>query len=54
MEFKSAADLLCFAISKEQASKQFYLDLASQVKDIDHAEHFSGHCQAGGKTRRSH
>ncbi|MBL7214643.1 MAG: ferritin family protein [Phycisphaerae bacterium] len=34
MDFKSVADLLHFAISKEQASKQFYLDLASQMKDV--------------------
>ena len=31
MEFKSIHDILVFAISKEQASIQFYRDLASQM-----------------------
>jgi rubrerythrin len=35
MEFKSVRDLLNFAITKEQASQQFYRDLASQVKDTN-------------------
>jgi len=33
MDFKSIADLLHFAISKEQASRQFYMDLALRAKD---------------------
>ena len=33
MKFESVADILHFAISKEQASRQFYLDLASQMED---------------------
>jgi rubrerythrin len=33
MDFQSVADLLHFAISKEVASQQFYLDLASQMSD---------------------
>lgn len=34
MNFDSIPDLLYFAISKEQASRQFYLELAEQTKDI--------------------
>lgn len=33
MDFESVVDILHFAMSKEQASQQFYLDLASQMKD---------------------
>jgi rubrerythrin len=33
MKFESTADLLHFAISKEQASQHFYRELASQMKD---------------------
>lgn len=33
MEFKSIEEILEFAISKEQASVQFYKDLASQMND---------------------
>jgi rubrerythrin len=33
MEFNSIEEILEFAISKEQASVQFYKDLASQMKD---------------------
>lgn len=33
MEFESIHDILEFAISKEQASVQFYKDLASQMSD---------------------
>ncbi len=33
MEFKSVLDVLQFAVSKEQASRQFYLDLVGQMKD---------------------
>ena len=33
MKFESIMDLLRFAISKEQASRQFYIDLASQMED---------------------
>lgn len=33
MEFRSIEDILEFAISKEQASVQFYKDLASQMTD---------------------
>ncbi|MDH4203253.1 MAG: ferritin family protein [Phycisphaerae bacterium] len=33
MEFESIQDILEFAISKEQASVQFYKDLASQMSD---------------------
>ena len=33
MEFKSIRNLLNFAISKEQASRQFYQDIASRMKD---------------------
>ncbi len=33
MDFKSIADVLDFAISKERASEQFYTDLAVQMKD---------------------
>lgn len=35
MEFKSVRDLLNFAIAKEQASQQFYRNLASQMKDTN-------------------
>lgn len=34
MNFKSPADLLRFAISKEVAARQFYLDLSSQMNDL--------------------
>ena len=34
MEFESMRDILKFAISKEQASEQFYLNLAGQMKDV--------------------
>lgn len=33
MEFKSIRDLLFFAIAKEKASQQFYLDIAVQMKE---------------------
>lgn len=33
MEFKSISDILRFAISKEEASAQFYSDLSVQMKD---------------------
>ena len=33
MKFESVADILHFAMSKEQASQQFYLDLASQMEE---------------------
>lgn len=33
MEFKTILDILRFAVSKEQASQQFYIDLASQMED---------------------
>lgn len=34
MDFESIPDLLHFAISKERAAQQFYLDLASQMKNV--------------------
>ena len=34
MEFKSIADVLQFAISKEQAAEQFYTDLSAQMHDV--------------------
>ena len=33
MDFKSIAEVLNFAISKERASEQFYIDLAAEMKD---------------------
>ncbi|MBC8379180.1 MAG: ferritin family protein [Planctomycetes bacterium] len=33
MEFESMRDILNFALSKEHASEQFYLNLADQMKD---------------------
>ncbi len=35
MDFDSIADLLHFAISREQASKRFYLDMALRMKDTN-------------------
>lgn len=50
MDFESIADVLGFAISKEQASEQFYLDMAGKMTDSATQSIF----QAIARQERSH